>query len=265
MARISVGAVAMIPKGEYNSTTTYTRLNVVSYRGALYTCKATCTGVNPDNTEYWQKTLESSGSTAKGVSYDNSTSGLSATNVKGALDELAERNGGVSGVKGSAENTYRQGEVNISPANIGAYSTSEVDTLLNGKQNSLTAGSGISIEANVVSSTLIIDSSLSGTSENPVQNKAVKVAIDNKANKTTSEEYTLVAENWIGDSAPYTYDLNIPTTTDVEVLLTNTATPSQVEMVTNAMISGNGNDNILRAWGEKPTENIQVVIRKVVK
>lgn len=81
--------------------------------------------------------------------------------------------------------------------------------------------------------------------------------------KITTETATLLASGWQGTSAPFTYDLNIPSGTDFEVLLPNTATASEVETVIKAQIAGNGTDNIIRAWGEKPTTNIDVVIRKV--
>lgn len=59
------------------------------------------------------------------VKYDNTTSQLNATDVKGAIDELKENidtitgGGTVTGVKGEAEETYRTGQVNITRANIG--------------------------------------------------------------------------------------------------------------------------------------------------
>ena len=37
----------------------------------------------------------------------------------------------ITGVKGNAEANYRTGNVNLTPANIGAYSKSEVDARLN--------------------------------------------------------------------------------------------------------------------------------------
>ena len=47
--------------------------------------------------------------------------GLTAKNVQDALVEIKDiaDNGGVTGVKGGAETTYRKGDVNITPANIG--------------------------------------------------------------------------------------------------------------------------------------------------
>ena len=45
-----------------------------------------------------------------------------ADNVQDALEEIYDlaQNGGVTGVKGNAESTYRKGDVNLTPANIGA-------------------------------------------------------------------------------------------------------------------------------------------------
>lgn len=51
----------------------------------------------------------------------NTIEGLDAKNVQEALVKIKDiaDNGGVTGVKGSAETSYRKGDVNISPANIG--------------------------------------------------------------------------------------------------------------------------------------------------
>jgi hypothetical protein len=72
----------------------------------------------------------------------------------------------VTGIKGDNETTYRKGNVNITPENIGAYSTEEVDVkhkLMNDaieesanhltkKQNTLISGDGIDIDnENVIS------------------------------------------------------------------------------------------------------------------
>lgn len=52
--------------------------------------------------------------------YDNTTSGLTATNVQAAIDEIKAAGVGVTGVKGNAETNYRTGNVNLTPGNIGA-------------------------------------------------------------------------------------------------------------------------------------------------
>ena len=85
--------------------------------------------------------------------------------------------GDVTGVKGSAESSYRTGNVNLSPSNIGAVPTTRT---VNGKALS----SDISLTASDVSalpsSTTIptITDTYSGTSSNGMSGKAVKSAID---------------------------------------------------------------------------------------
>ena len=68
---------------------------------------------------------------------------------------------------------------------------------LQGKQNTLTAGTGISINGNTISCTVsggggsvTVDSALSGTSTNPVQNKVVYTALQNKQDKINYETWT---------------------------------------------------------------------------
>lgn len=54
------------------------------------------------------------------IEYDSSKSGLDANNVQDAIDKIMASGTGVTGVKGNAESTYRRGNVNLTPANIGA-------------------------------------------------------------------------------------------------------------------------------------------------
>ena len=63
---------------------------------------------------------------------------------------------------------------------VTAAALNALDEELSGKQNTLVAGSGISINGNVISadgSSITVDSALSSTSENPVQNKVIYQAI----------------------------------------------------------------------------------------
>ena len=67
------------------------------------------------------------------VTYDNTTSGLTATNVKAAVDELKQaidnnQSNVVTGVKGSSESSYRKGNVSISYQNVGAEQAGAVST-----------------------------------------------------------------------------------------------------------------------------------------
>lgn len=61
------------------------------------------------------------------VEYDNSQSGMQATTVQGAIDEL-KSGAGVTGVKGNNEQSYRTGNVNLTAANIGAEEEGAVST-----------------------------------------------------------------------------------------------------------------------------------------
>ena len=58
------------------------------------------------------------------VSYSNTVGGTSVTTVKGALDQIITAGVGVTGVKGNAESSYRSGNVNLEPDDIGAVPTS---------------------------------------------------------------------------------------------------------------------------------------------
>lgn len=62
--------------------------------------------------------------------------------------------------------------------------TTGIQNAINTKQNTLTPGTGITIVNDVISSTggVTVDSALSSTSENPVQNKVINSALGNKLN-----------------------------------------------------------------------------------
>lgn len=51
----NAGRVLMIPRGDYNSGTQYSPLDVVLYESDSYVCKQLSTGNAPTNTTYWQK------------------------------------------------------------------------------------------------------------------------------------------------------------------------------------------------------------------
>ena len=51
-------------------------------------------------------------------------------------DTVARATGKVSGVKGSAENTYRTGDVNLTPANLGLGTAALLDSTVSVVSNS---------------------------------------------------------------------------------------------------------------------------------
>ena len=54
MSKTIIGKVGMILKGEYNASTQYTRLDVVTYQGSSYACLKDCKATVPTDTSYWQ-------------------------------------------------------------------------------------------------------------------------------------------------------------------------------------------------------------------
>lgn len=85
----------------------------------------------------------------------------------------------------------------ISSTSTNPVQNKVIYSALQGKQNTLTAGTGISINGNTISCTVsggggsvTVDSALSGTSTNPVQNKVIYTALQNKQDKINYETWT---------------------------------------------------------------------------
>ena len=85
----------------------------------------------------------------------------------------------------------------ISSTSTNPVQNKVIYSALQGKQNTLTAGTGISISGNTISCTVsgggnsvTVDSALSGTSTNPVQNKVIYTALQNKQDKINYETWT---------------------------------------------------------------------------
>ena len=102
------------------------------------------------------------------------TAATSATEAAQEARDAAEQalSKGVTGVKGSAEKSYRSGQVELTPANLGIVAaTASASGLMSASDKSKL--DGIAAGANKTT----IDASLSSTSPNPVQNKAVNAAL----------------------------------------------------------------------------------------
>lgn len=64
-----LGKVSVILKGEYNASTTYVKLDIITYQGESYIAKTTTVGNLPTNTEYWDKLAEKGYTPIKGTDY----------------------------------------------------------------------------------------------------------------------------------------------------------------------------------------------------
>lgn len=53
----NAGKIALVPKGDYNSATTYERLSIVSHKSKSWIAKKTCVGIEPSktNSAYWHE------------------------------------------------------------------------------------------------------------------------------------------------------------------------------------------------------------------
>lgn len=150
-----------------------------------------------------------------------------------------------------ADEIYTAGNgINIDADNEISVDTTVVATQtdLSGKQDTLTAGSNMDITSNVISAK--VDSALSDSSANPVQNSVVKAALDNKAN---SADLATVAT-----SGSYNDLMNKPTIPDPEgyywanVKVSDTSSTSTTPTFQSASFTGSypqiiGNNNLYLA------------------
>lgn len=70
MAKTIIGKVGITPKGQYSSVTKYVKLDAVHYKGAMYICLKECTGITPENSEYWFLSAEQGDKPINGVDYN---------------------------------------------------------------------------------------------------------------------------------------------------------------------------------------------------
>jgi len=99
----------------------------------------------------------------------------------------------------SATDTKYTIDSTLSGSSTNPVQNKAVYTALAGKQDKLTAGTGISISGNTISCTvsggsgggsITVDSTMSSTSTNPVQNKVIYTALQNKQDKINYETWT---------------------------------------------------------------------------
>lgn len=195
--------------------------------------------------------------TGKGLSTNDYTS-AEKTKLSG-IETGAQKNT-IIGVKGSAETTYRTGNVNITATNIGlgnVDNTSDANkpisnatkAALNDKQAKITANGILKGDGTGGVSAAVKGTDYAGTS------------------KTVTA--TLLAASWTGSSAPYTYTLAVTGVTansNQELLPALTITSEQLTALQAANIQDGGqaaNSVTLTAFGDKPTINlpIRVIVR----
>ena len=163
---------------------------------------------------------------------------------------------------------FKIGAINVQNALdlIASELNSKADSILYDKENSnlqLKNGDTIlstttieSAEIDFVGTTLEVEEAIA----NGTITEGTKVYI---TDDYSVENYStnLLSDLWVGDTIPYIYDLGIEDRYDFEVTLPSYITEEQIDALQFARIIASGDDNLLRAWGEKPTIDIPVIVK----
>lgn len=116
MSRIyrTLGTVAMTPKGEYDSSAYYEKLNVVTYNGSSYVAIQNTHGNLPTNTTYWQLLAQKGAKT-----YDNVVEMKADTDLKNGMTArtlgyttINDGGGALYKITNIEDNTIEQIELN---------------------------------------------------------------------------------------------------------------------------------------------------------
>lgn len=146
------GRIGFVPRGKYDNTATYDFLDFVYYNGNSYVAKKLTVGNEPqESNEYWQ-IFAKGGIEDVGIQFQEATerkniqSGEDTPTLFGKIKKWFADLKTVAwsgdyidlsnkptipaavAVKGNAESTYRTGNVNLTPANIGVVATTKVLT-----------------------------------------------------------------------------------------------------------------------------------------
>ncbi len=197
---VSAGRVLLIPKGDWNAEITYTGLDWVRHNGAAWVCKNTCTNVEPTeaNSDNWQ-IIARDGQSGSVINVDVAMSDTSENPVQNKVikkyvddhtPEVADMTGATATQNGAHGLVPAPQIGDEKKALLGNGTWGSVDAILTYKTkeeyDTAVANDEIPDGAKVIkeydeegqSSVIDIDTAMSDTSVNPVQNKVVKKYID---------------------------------------------------------------------------------------
>lgn len=137
---------SVVVSGEYDSATKEVVLTLQNGSEVRFSVADLVSGLASQTALDAEATARQQADTALGTRIDDlnatdialSVADLNATNVADGMEELVENisqitgGGVVTGVKGNAETTYRTGQVNLTPANIGAATSTALQNVING-------------------------------------------------------------------------------------------------------------------------------------
>lgn len=114
---VSAGRVLILPKGNYDATTTYEFLDAVYYSGSTYICKQQTTGHAPTDTTYWQLMAQGTQSAQIAGNYYGTCDTASATANKvvtvPASENFVLQIGDIVGVRFTNTNTANNPTLNV--------------------------------------------------------------------------------------------------------------------------------------------------------
>lgn len=137
---------SVVVSGEYDSATKEVVLTLQNGSEVRFSVSDLVDGLASQSALDAEATARQQADTALGTRIDDlnatdialSVADLNATNVADGMEELVENisqitgGGVVTGVKGNAETNYRTGQVNLTPANIGAATSTALQNVING-------------------------------------------------------------------------------------------------------------------------------------
>lgn len=195
---VSAGRVLLIPKGDWNAETTYTCLDWVRHNGSSWVCKNTCTNIEPTeaNSDNWQiMARDGTEITVDTAMSDDSENVVQNKVIKKYVDEhtpeVADMTGATATQNGAHGLVPAPQMGDEKKALLGDGTWGSVDAILTYKtkeeydaavaNDEIPDGAKVIKEYDEEGSTAIfdVDTEMSDTSKNPVQNKVIKAYIDN--------------------------------------------------------------------------------------
>ena len=248
----SAGRVLIIPKGDWNAETTYTGLDMVRHNGASWICKNTCTNIEPTeaNSANWQMmSRDGTDITVDSEVSDDSTNPVQNKVIKKYVDEhtpdIADMTGASSTQNGAHGLVPAPKIGDEKKALLGDGTWGSVDAIFTYKtkeeydaavaNGEIPDGAKVIKEYDEGDSTAIIDidSTMSDTSVNPVQNKVIKKYVDEHApNITVDSEMSDASTNPVQNKVIKAYvDTHAPAITVDSEMSDTSVNPVQNKVI----------------------------------
>lgn len=228
-------AEAMQECAPYDATKNYAVGNMATSAGSTYRCIKPCIGVSPPNDTYWLIIAKK---------------GVDGTGAGDMTKETYDPNGKEQDIF-----AYADASSGAVQTNLTEHAENSIIHVTAAEKNAWNA----KVDVDDIPTQL---SDLSGDATHRVVSDAEKNTWNNKADKSTIVDVTLLAANWAGTEAPYTYTAAVAgvTTTSTQDWANSTSiTEEQLTawQAANIVDGGQGVGSVtFKAFGAKPTVDI---------